>query len=220
MTVKKLKEILEKYDDNDRVIMDCGDIAYANAANEFVATLENKGVVLLLTRADINAQREIENFLNKCSEENWDEVDALTELSEYGYKLSDLAYDPNRFTWAKEIAKTHGIWPDLVFTSPKDMINYVWNNYMEGDEEFSGAYFDFDVKMKKSDIVKSYAWLQVKINSDDVYQTDGNGKRLNFFDVSDEVYEGNCEKFLRELGESGFFVRKTEENEEPVDFIF
>lgn len=120
MTVRKLKEILAMYDDNDRVIIDSGDIFSANSENEVVVALKCKRssdkefppLLLLQTKQDIDVKSQIEGFFEMCSEENWDEVDSLTELAEYGFTLEDIAYDESRYAWAKQLAETHGIWPE------------------------------------------------------------------------------------------------------------
>lgn len=106
---------------------------------------------------------------------------------------------------------------EVSFTDKGEMIDYVTDRYNADEYGYYEEFLDFNVKMKKSDIVEAYKELQRKINDTDIFQTDENGNRMEEFDLPDEIYEGNCREFLENLGLSGHFFRTWDGNE--VDFV-
>ena len=119
----------------------------------------------------------------------------------------------------------------MVLTSKNEILDYVYQEYFNSDQELSGIYFDFDVKAPKKDILEAYATLQGTLNGDFVKQVLPDGKMIGMSDERfaadeewQEVYEGNCEEFLRSLNESGKFTRFMENpdvyEEEELDFVF
>ena len=117
MTVRKLKEMLNQYNDNDRVIFDIGDTMRATPENEVLYAFKHKKgsekdyapVVVLQKRADFDVQEELEAYLDHCIDENIDETDALADLFEMGYTLNDFGYSLDRYNWASRVAKEHGL---------------------------------------------------------------------------------------------------------------
>lgn len=113
MTVRKLKEILEKYPDDYRVVVDYGDPADgATEENEIVDFFSlakpNPKTVVLQTRNDFDYEDEIEAFLTVCANENVDEDWAINELFERGYGLDDLKGIDGAYEWARQYAEEHG----------------------------------------------------------------------------------------------------------------
>ena len=112
MTVKMLKEILLKYNDDDRVILDNGHYE-ADSQNEVLYAIklqpgnakEPLPVVVLQTRDDFDVPEELEASLEYFQKENYGEADALSELFEMGYTLDDFKYDKTRHEWAKQIGR-------------------------------------------------------------------------------------------------------------------
>lgn len=117
MTVKKLREMLNNYNDEDRVIFDIGDTMRAMPENEVLYAFKHKRasdkdyapVVVLQRRADFDVQTELEAYLNHCIDEDINETDALADLFEMGYTLEDFSYSESRFDWATRVAKEHGL---------------------------------------------------------------------------------------------------------------
>lgn len=119
----------------------------------------------------------------------------------------------------------------MTLTSKEEIFDYVYQEYLNNDQELSGAYFDFEVKAPKKDVLEAYAALQFKINGDYVRQILPSGEMISYLDdrfAADEeyqeIYEGNCEEFLRSFNESGKFTRFLEDpavsEEEELDFVF
>ena len=117
-----------------------------------------------------------------------------------------------------------------VLCSKNEIIDYVWKEYTKEGVELSGEYFNFDVRCPKKDILEAYGELQDRCNGDVITQVLSDGTEIPYGDerfASDkeyeEIYEGNCEEFLRDLGEKCLFTRymdKEEESEEELDFVF
>ena len=119
----------------------------------------------------------------------------------------------------------------MTLTSKEEIFDYVYQEYLNSDQELSGAYFDFEVKAPKKDILVAYTLLQEKINGDYVRQILPGGEIICYLDKRfaadeeyQEIYEGNCEEFLRSFNESGKFTRFFENldicEEEELDFVF
>ena len=100
----------------------------------------------------------------------------------------------------------------------------VYADYISESVELSGAYFEFEVKAKKKDIIIAYARLQEDLNGDDVVQILPEGEVIDHYDERfaaegfDEIYEGDCEAFLCEVGTYGCFKRYNEDEE--CSFVF
>ena len=106
-------------------------------------------------------------------------------------------------------------------TTSEEMYNQVKDEYDHYDVELNSLFFDFPVRMKKADILTTYASLQHDINGDDVLRIE-NGKEQDELIPNnpefDEVYEGNCKDFLESFNGSERFCRFN--CEEQLDFIF
>lgn len=117
MTVKKMKEVLNQYNDDDRIILDIGNTMKATPENEIIYAFKHKKssdkdyapVIVLQRRSDFDVQTELEAYLDHCIDENIDETDALTDLFEMGYTLNDFDYSESRYNWASRVAKEHGL---------------------------------------------------------------------------------------------------------------
>lgn len=99
MTVRMLKKILSKCDDNDRVILDNGDLE-ANESNEILyAVTINKAnspihvpVVILQTRDDIDEDEDLRAFIaHYHKDEGWTDEQIKNELLEIGYTEYEIA---------------------------------------------------------------------------------------------------------------------------------
>ena len=108
-----------------------------------------------------------------------------------------------------------------VITSPDEMIDKVFEEYRKYDSELCSLHFNFDVKMKKSDILEAYAEIQRRINGDDVVRIE-NGKEADELipddPVYDEIYSGNLMEYLESFNGNKEFVRIVEN--EISSFIF
>ena len=103
----------------------------------------------------------------------------------------------------------------------------VIGDYFNGDSELTSLFFDFNVSMKKRDILTEYGYIQMKINADTVVQyKDGREYDYNEPEFASEpeygeVYTGNCMEFLESLNGQEVFRRYTDEEEyDPNNFIF
>lgn len=96
------------------------------------------------------------------------------------------------------------------FTKADELEEYILKKYSNDDYEFSSLYFDVDVRMKKSEILETYAKLQKIINGDSVVcyrniQTNNRNEIIGGEEVDgfvsgpeyEEIYKGNCEEFLK-----------------------
>lgn len=102
-----------------------------------------------------------------------------------------------------------------------EMIKTVWENYEKDDNELNSFYFDFDVEMKKSDILEAYAELQYEINGDEVVRVENGVKMEDLIPddrAYDEIYSGNLREFLESFIGSKEFIRLNDD--EVLDFIF
>lgn len=102
-----------------------------------------------------------------------------------------------------------------IISSPDELINSVLTEYRKESEELNSLFFDFDVKMKKSDILESYKELQRIINGDNVIRM-VDGKEADEFikeGTYTDVYEGNCMDFLESFNLSNEFKRFTDDEE-------
>ena len=116
MTIKHFKELLNGFDDNDRIILDLGDNMKATSENEVIYAFKHRKssesecapVVVLQTKADFDVAEELEAALKHYEEENYEEEDALSELLEMGYVLEDFKRI-DRYDWATRVAEEHGL---------------------------------------------------------------------------------------------------------------
>ena len=94
--------------------------------------------------------------------------------------------------------------------SADEMIKKVCEEYWKYDSDLCSLHFDFDVEMKKSDILEAYAEIQYRINGDDVIRIE-NGKEADNLipnDPSyDEIYTGNLREYLESFNGSKEFIR-------------
>ena len=116
-----------------------------------------------------------------------------------------------------------------ILCSKNEILDYVWKEYTKEGVELSGEYFDFDVRCPKKDILEAYGELQDRCNGDVITQVLSDGTEIPYRDerfASDEeyeeIYEGNCEEFLRSEGDKGKFTRYMEydDADEELDFVF
>ncbi len=112
---------------------------------------------------------------------------------------------------------------DKVFTDVKELVNFVCEDYHRYDTELNSLFFNFNVRMKKRDILLAYSEIQDIINEDSIVYIGGfmNIDIDGYFENDDadytDIYEGNCMEFLESFNGSGIFARVAEE--EIVDFI-
>ncbi len=118
MTVKYLKELLNKFDDNARVVID------GLETDDEVMNIEaydnetiKRSVVLLQSRAEFldTADEELDclkdeltDALESYEQEGYSECDTLSTLLEIGYKLDDFKHI-DRYEWAKRVAEDYGL---------------------------------------------------------------------------------------------------------------
>lgn len=113
-------------------------------------------------------------------------------------------------------------------TSGKELEDYILKEYSKYDVELSSLFFDVEVCMKESEILKAYANIQRIINGDSVIRykditTDNEGNIVGGDEAEDfipeekydSVYDGNCKDFLESFNgkelETGF-CRYDEDN--------
>ena len=89
----------------------------------------------------------------------------------------------------------------------QELIDKVYDDYVNNSVELSMAYFDFDVDMPKNEILSAYSDLQFMCNGDDVE-----------FPWTEGCYAGNCAEFLKKCGEDARYRRYDKDYE--YDFVF
>ena len=107
-----------------------------------------------------------------------------------------------------------------IITSQKEMTDHVLTEYRNESVELNSLFFDFEIKMKKADILEAYKELQRIINGDNVIRL-VDGKEADEFIKEGsytDLYEGNCKDFLESFNDMGEFARFTDDEE--LDFIF
>lgn len=114
MTVKKLKEILEKYPDNYRIVLDTTGPYYPNMhathENEVMSAFgfndPKADIVILQVRDDFDVHDEIEAMINHFKSLNWIDEEIAQELVALGYDFDDYAFEGDlRDAMMKELAK-------------------------------------------------------------------------------------------------------------------
>ncbi len=125
MTIRRLKELLSEFDDDDRIILDRGDTTKATSENEILCAYKVKGntdkewapVVILQTRDDFDVGEELLATMMNASLSWMDpdaeviyEGDLLYLLLETGYVLDDFKLiDTDAYEWALDIAEEYGL---------------------------------------------------------------------------------------------------------------
>jgi Holliday junction resolvase-like predicted endonuclease len=92
---------------------------------------------------------------------------------------------------------------------PDILLGIIQYDYEHQDSELTSLFFDYDVKMSKSDIFNVYQELQRQFNGDIIKVPEGDNL---------EIYEGNLKDFLESCNELEGFKRFNDEEE--VDFTF
>ena len=100
MTVKMLKKELENFNDDDRVIIDCGDTFRAEEYNEVMYAYKHKKytdkdyapVVVLQTRADYDVEWEIKAEIATKREHGMDKELIIQDLYERGYSYDEFSH--------------------------------------------------------------------------------------------------------------------------------
>ena len=96
-----------------------------------------------------------------------------------------------------------------MFKSIDEIKNHVFDEYRNESTELCGLFFDFDVSMKKKDILTAYQEIQAAINDDSVVHLDNVnittkddseyiwGAETDCTDeYMEEIYTGNMMQFL------------------------
>lgn len=108
MTVRMMKKILEKYNDDDRIIIDFDNRFAATELNEVMYAFKHKRgcdkdfapIVMLQTRSDYDVKNEITSFIDHYMneyKENFDYNKAFEELKEIGYIPKDFEFDSDLY---------------------------------------------------------------------------------------------------------------------------
>lgn len=103
MTVRRLKEMLANLPDDARIYADDGTNGSFEGNSEFVEMCYSSQfpkVVIFQTKDDFDYVEELEAKLTHYLEEDWEECDAITDLSEHGYVPEDFKYDDAQYEWA------------------------------------------------------------------------------------------------------------------------
>lgn len=108
MTIKKLKQIIEKFNDDDRIVIS-GEKGEVSLDNEILflqklIPFNNEEPIKLIvaqTRNEIDIPTELEARLDYYQEENWKESDTVEDLLEIGFKLDDFKYSQSRYKTMK-----------------------------------------------------------------------------------------------------------------------
>lgn len=102
-----------------------------------------------------------------------------------------------------------------IIKNSQELYEHVMSEYKKDDEELNSLFFDFPVRMFKSDILTAYKHLQHDINGDYVGKLKNpKQKVLDNEDIIiygdseesltaeyDEVYDGNCKDFLESFND-------------------
>ncbi len=107
----------------------------------------------------------------------------------------------------------------------KEFFDHVMEEYRKDDVELSSLFFDFNIKMKKVDILETYAELQDTINGDDVVRMENGGPVDELIPAGEfeDVYEGNCKEFLERFNDGNIvdgYVFARFDGDDCLDFIF
>ena len=97
----------------------------------------------------------------------------------------------------------------------QELYEHVMSEYKKDDEELNSLFFDFSVRMSKSDILAAYKRLQHDINGDYIVRLKNpkqeildNGDIIIYGDSEepltaeyDEIYDGSCKEFLESFND-------------------
>lgn len=119
MTVGRLKELLQNFNDTDRLVIDNGEYK-ATSANEIIFAYKirtlgepsARPIVIFQTKNDFDVPNELEEQLTHFKEaygEDYSDAENLSELFELGFVLDDFKYDQDRYNWAKKVAEDNGL---------------------------------------------------------------------------------------------------------------
>ena len=100
MTVRMLKKELEKFNDDDRIIIDLGDTFRAEDYNEIMYAYKHKKyidkdyapVVILQTRSDYDVEEEIKAEIAAKREHGMDSELIIKDLYERGYSYDEFEH--------------------------------------------------------------------------------------------------------------------------------
>jgi len=98
MTVRMLKQELEKFNDDDRIIIDLGDTFRASEVNEIMYAYKHKKytdkdyapVVVLQTRSDYDVDEEIKSEIDFKRSHDMTMEDIAHDLIERGYNVDEF----------------------------------------------------------------------------------------------------------------------------------
>lgn len=60
-------------------------------------------------KSQMDLQAELEARIEFYIADNWDEVDAVRDMLEAGYRIEDFKYNTARYEWSKKIAEENGL---------------------------------------------------------------------------------------------------------------
>ena len=117
MTVAKLKELLENMPDHARIYTYGGQNNVFSNDEEILSVVSSpdcRGMVILQERKYIDMSSEIPSRLETYRKENWTEEDALADMLDLGFDLSDflsdnLFDDNGLYKHFKEVGESHGL---------------------------------------------------------------------------------------------------------------
>ena len=141
---------------------------------------------------------------------------------EYANTLTLQIFDGDNVLLSYQVANA------VQITSCTELYEAVMYEYRKYDTELNSLFFDLDVRMKKSDILLTYAALQHDINGDEVarYEDGVKQEENGLLDALipsgepefDEIYEGNCKDYLENLNGQDRFRRY--DGDCRLEFIF
>lgn len=105
---------------------------------------------------------------------------------------------------------------DKIITTPSELISIVCEEYQKFDQELTSLFFDFNVDMKKADIIEAYAKVQKIINGDDVIRLEDGEDAASLIPTDsraveyEQYYRGNLKDYLENMNEQTEFVRFNE----------
>lgn len=106
MTIKKLKEMIANFPDDMRVYADNGSSLFEENSEFVCICYDNEsGKAVLQIKDDLDVYEELTEALEYFSDNDWDECNAWTELSERGYNPEDFP-DPE---YARSQMENYGL---------------------------------------------------------------------------------------------------------------
>jgi len=108
MTIKKLKKIINEFDDDDRIVITGkkGEISLDNEILflEKMIPFDGEGpskLIIAQTRNEVDIPTELEARIDYYQEENWKEIDTIEDLFDIGFRLDDFKYNTSRYETMK-----------------------------------------------------------------------------------------------------------------------